>query len=155
MLLTLEIGSKSKNTKDWIARFFSWNFQSSRLQICISDRNECTRIVLDCRKLAYALRTTSRVAAASSTCRRIRCWGSWAPARTRSLAADSWSTIRVNWRIGISVTSVIATRTGVSPSRYVYNATRVEIDIKLTPRGTVFPMRKVIVQETSSFHFSI
>lgn len=85
------------------------------------------------RKRAYASKITSPDAAASSTCRRIRCWGGWAPAKTRSLMADSWSTIRVNWRIGTSATSVIATRTGVCPPRYVYKVSCVEIDIKPTP----------------------
>lgn len=42
------------------------------------------------------------------------------------------------------MTSVIATRTNVSPSRYVYKANRVKIDIKLTPVSVGIPMDKLI-----------
>jgi len=102
-------------------------------------------LILDCRKPAYVSRTTSRDVAASSTYRCIKCWGSWAPARTRSPMADSWSTIRVNWRIGTSVTSVIATRTNVSLLKYVYKASRVEIDIKLKSVSADIPTKKLIL----------
>lgn len=50
------------------------------------------------------------------------------------------------------MTSVIATRTNVSLSRYVYKVS-VEIDIKLTPVSTGIPQKKLIALRKRIFAF--